>query len=309
MKQLIIGLYTILTVTIANNRFYLARMLGCRSELELRDFFIKKKKTLLDGGQFIFMPRENLKHRLLYITITKDEKENYIEFYKNISKIPIVSQLFFITYSSSKHWKDCNFNARIDGKIVNIKIPQPNFTVYGFKNGKFEKSRIEKIVDNFEKKNSLSFGRQKENKLSYLSKYAIDSVESVYSNRFFLDVILREYRKGMIDFDGILKKDENYLLLESKEKDAGGNEGDKYFGWDSRRLPWYLYIKNVSGLETFYVIREVDNQTDRNFVDWRCISLNDFSESASWLSESGGGGNVGTITCPVGAFKSLKELL
>src|SRR3990167_4004145 len=259
MKQLIIGLYTILTVTIANNRFYLARMLGFRSELELRDFFIKKKKTLLDGGQFIFMPRENLKHRLLYITITKDEKEN--------------------------------------------------FTVYGFKNGKFEKSRIEKIVDNFEKKNSLSFGRQKENKLSYLSKYAIDSVESVYSNRFFLDVILREYRKGMIDFDGILKKDENYLLLESKEKDAGGNEGDKYFGWDSRRLPWYLYIKNVSGLETFYVIREVDNQTDRNFVDWRCISLNDFSESASWLSESGGGGNVGTITCPVGAFKSLKELL
>ena len=112
----------------------------------------------------------------------------------------------------------------------------------------------------------------------------------------------------MIDFDGITRRNNEFWLLESKEKDPGGDEDTQYFGWDSRRLAWYLYLQNCCGLQTIYIIRQVNNQEERQFVDWKYITLNDFAASASWLSESGGGGGSGTITAPLAAFKRLDDL-
>ena len=112
----------------------------------------------------------------------------------------------------------------------------------------------------------------------------------------------------MIDFDGIIERTDQFWLVESKEKDAGGNEGEPYFGWDSRRLAWYLYLQNCCGLKTLYIIRQVNNQEERRFVDWKYITLDDFAVSASWLSERGGGGGSGTITAPLTAFNRLNDL-
>jgi len=130
----------------------------------------------------------------------------------------------------------------------------------------------------------------------------------MYANRFFLDVLLRDRRKGMIDFDGILKRNNEFWLLESKEKDPARRGNTQYFGWDSRRLAWYFYVQNCCGLKTLYIVRQVNNQEERMFVDWKYIRLNDFAASASWLSESGGGGGSGTITAPLAAFDRLDNL-
>jgi hypothetical protein len=112
----------------------------------------------------------------------------------------------------------------------------------------------------------------------------------------------------MIDFDGIINDNENFTVIETKEKDVlkvGTNRADWLFGWDSRRLSWYLYLKDQLGLNSTYIIREVDNQTERRLVAWKRISLSEFCECASWLSEHSGGGGSGTITAPYLKFNEF----
>jgi len=310
MPQLIDNLHQILTTTIANPRFYFARMLGFRSELEIQKYFSERGEIFLEGGQFLFCRKEMTKNRLVYITVANDDYSEYLDFYKKIASLPMVKEYYFISYSESGEWGSCDFKIKRDGTATEIEIAEPNFKFFKFDGDNFIECNKEDIVTNLEEKtNTLSCCKQKENKLQYIQGYSLAAIDNVYANRFFLDVFLRKYKKGMIDFDGIIKKDEDFYLLESKEKDPAGQGDKRYFGWDSRRLAWYLYLKWHSGLKTIYIIRQVNNQTERRFVDWKYITLDDFAESASWLSESGGGGGSGTMTAPFAAFKKLDDLV
>jgi hypothetical protein len=54
--------------------------------------------------------------------------------------------------------------------------------------------------------------------------------------------------------------------MEIKEKDrAKSKEG---FGMDTARLADMLYISDKLKLPYYYIVKEVDNQKDRNFIDW-----------------------------------------
>ena len=83
------------------------------------------------------------------------------------------------------------------------------------------------------------------------------------------------------------------------------DESEWHFGWDSRRIGWYMHLKMELGLDTRYVIREINNQTDRQFVKWKCIDMNMFRKCASWLAERAGGGGGGTISAPYKAFVDI----
>jgi len=309
MKNLVDGLHQILTTTISQKRFYFARMLGFRSELELQKYFIRKNIDFLDGGQFLFGKKINTRNRLVYVTVSSDDKSKYTDLYQKIASFPIVEDLYFISYSPNKDWESVDFEVKCDNKKEKIRIPSPDFCYYKFNKNVFIKGNLNDIYNNFEVKAIKSCAQQKENKLDYLMEYSEDIIKNIYSNRFFLDVLLRDYKKGMIDFDGIINREDNLYLLESKEKDPAGQDDSQYFGWDSRRLSWYLYLRIFSGIKTLYVIRQVNNQTERIFVDWKYISLEDFAKSASWLSESGGGGGAGTITVPTSAFGRLDDFI
>ncbi|MBL7045517.1 MAG: hypothetical protein ISR99_00595 [Parcubacteria group bacterium] len=310
MNDLIEGLYNILTDTISNKRFYSARSLGFRAELKLFTYFGNRNNEILDGGQFLFGNRnESHQHNLIYVTVSDTEQDDYIQFYKKLSVFPLVKEMYFIKYSSNEDWGRTIFKVKDENEnIIEIQIPKPNFTYYKYENDVFSPCTLEDITSKFERKSGERHSAKKTNELAYLSEFSQNIIRGVYSNRFFLDVLLGGYKKGMIDFDGILKSEGRFILLESKEKDRGGENPNQFFGWDSRRFPWYLYLQLTTGMQVLYVIREVNNQVDREFVDWMYIEMEDFAKSASWLSETGGGGGSGTITVPVGAFKKLDDL-
>lgn len=306
------GLYKILTSKIAPNRFYGARCRGFRSEIAFAILARKRGWNLLDGGQCLFtsanwpIKKEN---SIVYVTVSSDSPKRYIDFYSLLSKLSIFLDGFFVSFKKPDKWsyKEIEIKNR-KNKRIQTNIPKPKFNILKFSNGKFRKSKISKITDLFPTKEIRVCAKKGKNDLRYITRYGLKNLALIYSNRFFLDIELGGFKKSMIDFDGIIQDGSNFTAVETKEKDAlkeTSNKNDWYFGWDSRRLGWYLYLKEQIGLDSLYVIREVANQTSRNFVAWKGISLKEFCECASWLSEHGGGGGSGTITAPYLKFRKL----
>ena len=311
------NLYKILTTTIANTRLYRSRTLGFRSELEFVRDFIKTDQNFLSGGQFLFGKNrnENVNDRqLIYVTVSTESLERYVDFYKELKKFPLCGRLFFLQCNTTpQNWGKIDFRMKgVDNEqIIEEEILEPTFTCYEFQEDQFVVKEIEEIRDELEDKinNSSCAVRKERDIFNYLEIYSEDELAQIYTNRFFLDVLLRDKKKGMIDIDGIWFNSESYKLIELKEKDAGPRNRattiqDKwYFGWDSRRIAWYLFILATTGMSTIYALREVNNQTQRNFVAWKYMLLEEFARNASWGVDTGP-----TMTAPYNLFQNLETL-
>jgi len=305
--EIITGLYQILTSKIAANRFYNARCRGFRSELELP---LKAREIgwdLLDGGMCFFTRQNwpaNKDNSIVYVTVSADDAQRYVGFYQNLSRLSVLDSAYFIEIGARDSWTVINIPVKNENQErVDLQIPQPVFTVKKFVNGAFQHSSIAAIITHFPAitGNGIVCRCKSRDGLNYIEQYPVNDLAKAYSNRFFLAITLGRVSKGMIDFDGILNENGNFSLIETKEKDPiqpSDNRDNWLFGWDSRRISWYLYLKNEIGLDAHYVVREVNNQTDRVLVAWKKISLEQFCKSASWLSEHSGGGGSGTITAP-----------
>jgi hypothetical protein len=313
--KLVEDLHKILTSSIAQLRFYKARVTGFRSELEFSKVALEKKLNLLDGGQFLFSNiEENLPENfIVYITVTDDNHEKYTDFYSKLSALNVVRNLFFIKINDIDEWNIIKIKIKDEtNRLIESDILNPSFSVLRFNSGDWVNSNLNDIEKLFvQKKRDIVCSWKTFEPFSYLNSYSVQELKKIYCNRFMLDISLGDVNKGMIDIDGILKENENYTLIETKEKDPikdSSQPSDKnkwFFGWDSRRLSWYLYLKLNLGFNTWYVIREVDNQTQRNFVGWRKINIDRFCQCTSWLSERAGGGGGGTIVTPYIAFTDL----
>ena len=252
--QIVDGIYEILTSTIANNRFFEARARGFRSEIEFENYVKSKKLKILKGGQFLFRERDAAGfHRLVYVTITFSDKANYISLYKKISELPIITDLFFIQLDDLDNWTTCQIpTSRRKGIVQTTQIPCPSFEIFKFDSSKFISSDITEIQNLFPVKTSSTICSRKTNFYNYLVNYPEEDIAEIFANRYFLDVLLRNHKKGMIDFDFIIENKQGFIAVETKEKDAGGTGNSKYFGWDSRRLSWYLYLKQ-KGSDWLYI--------------------------------------------------------
>ena len=87
--------------------------------------------------------------------------------------------------------------------------------------------------------------------------------------------------RQIIDLDGFIIKNDKIMLVEIKEKSPiigkdPVNLVDWRYGWDSRRILWYLYILKKTKLSVLYNVRQIDNRIDRNFVQWDSIFIDDF---------------------------------
>ncbi len=314
--DLVDNLYKILTSSIANTRFFSARSKGFRAELEYAAKIKSESAEVLEAGQFIVSKKESdesPENYIFYMTITNDDKGKYLEFYKVISKLPEMQNLFFIEVGDISEWGTVEITTK-EGtsatKKIQVTIPKPNLIVYVYNNGRWVQSDFDEIKKMLVKK-SQRIARNKENHLSYLQNYDMGDLANVYCNRFVLDVELGRYSKGMMDFDHIVIEDGKFIAIETKEKDPIGKKKfpeDKtkwHFGWDSRRIGWYMHLKMELGLDTRYVIREINNQIDREFVKWKRIDMDRFRRCASWLAERAGGGGGGTISAPYSAFVDI----
>jgi len=107
-----------------------------------------------------------------------------------------------------------------------------------------------------------------------------------------------KYFKGIpSDIDGIrLDQNSNFIFYEVKEKDLSKSE-PVGFGIDVQRLDDCLALAKRFGVEYRYVVRHVNNQTDREFVDWRVITFDKFNEltDRNNIKEGGTGMNTAGI--------------
>ena len=313
---LVDNLYKILTSSIANTRFFNARSKGFRAELEYAKKIKSEGVDFLDAGQFVVSTKEqdeSPENYLFYMTITNHDKESYNKFYEQISKLHELKKMFFIEVGDPSQWgeKEITVNDEENRNKIQVNILKPSLTVYRYDEGRWASSDFNEIKQLIIKSDVERIAKNKENHLSYLLDYDMDELINVYCNRYVLDVELRGYNKGMMDFDLIIVEDGKYMAVETKEKDPIGKRDypsdptQWAFGWDSRRIGWYLHLTMELGLNVRYVIREVNNQTEREFVKWKKIDMEKFRRCASWLAERAGGGGGGTISAPYSAFDTI----
>lgn len=315
-NKLVYDLYKILTSSIADTRFFSARSRGFRAELEYNKKIRGGGTVFLDAGQFVVSNKgrvESPENRLFYMTVTSDSKERYLEFYAMLARMPEIKKLFFVEIGGADTWGTVEIKIKDGSNRENItaSILKPSLNVYRFDSNRWVSSSFDEIKGLVAKSNGERVAKNKENSLSYLLEYEVSDLASVYCNRYVLDVELGGYNKGMMDFDLIVVEDGKYVAVEVKEKDPIGkkdhpdDEKQWAFGWDSRRIGWYMHLKMEIGLDTRYVIREVNNQVERRFVKWKKIDMGKFRLCASWLAERAGGGGGGTISAPYIAFDSI----
>lgn len=299
------NLYLILTSTTSLPDLYTKRCGGFRNEKEIEDLLRTKGYQLIDGGQLIFVKKNNQseENKIFYYTVTTDEIDNYTDLYKRLSQMEEIKRLFFIKVNDA-NWSTVDITVKNgNGERKSETIPKPNMTVYEFVNENWNTSTFSEISHEMSEKSASVCKAKDSQVLDYMRTWNPEELKKVYCNRYVLDVELNRYKKNMMDFDAMILHDGNYVAIESKEKDPIGkwtktddgngnitetentDTSNWSFGWDTRRYSWYYYLKSKTGLDTWFLIREVDNQTNRNFVKWKKIDIEKFSRCAVWHFE------------------------
>ena len=263
-------------------RFYQARAKGFKNEIEF-DYVLKNKGIeTIDAGQCLFVKKRgnNLENKILYVTVSDDDKSKYVKLYEKMNELHEIKKLFFVEIGNIETWETIDLTVKNSkDEKTSRQILKPKFTLFEFNDSKWIKSEFDVLNDMLER-TKLRTAKKKNNEyFQYLKKYSIKELMKIYCNRYFLDVQLESYSKGMIDFDHIVQDGNVYKFVETKEKDPmkddkNPSDTTKWaFGWDSRRFSWYMYLKLQLGIDTDYVIREIDNQKDRNLVGWKKSTL------------------------------------
>lgn len=113
------------------------------------------------------------------------------------------------------------------------------------------------------------------------------------------------------DVDGLFWGEQLTYPIEVKEKTRANDRtiGD-FFGIDVGPFVKLAYYAAKRGnLHSLFVVREIDNQEDRNLVAWRYITFDNLAQYASWVFRAGGqsmtGGRSATVRVPADQFRVL----
>ena len=123
-----------------------------------------------------------------------------------------------------------------------------------------------------------------------LKRFIFDDVLDVYVQRVFFDGFIGLRRRhGMLsDIDMItIRQNGTMNFLEVKEKDLARNGS---FGMDVHRINELVMLSNVTQTPVYYIVKQINNQTDREFIAWRSIEIHSFNENAARHTVNGGFG-------------------
>jgi len=318
MKQQIVELHKLIASSIRIPHSYLRRARGFISELKFKQKCEKEKIDYLDGGWIFFKGgRLTEEKQAIYTTTTSDSPDRYVGFYDEFSKCPLIKRLFFFKIIPAEKWGKVKIKAN---KHEELEIPEPLFEIYEFKNKKFVSSKLNDFIDFFPKIKEPLFYRidTKDIKLlEYLDEFSDKELNELHCSRFIVDYLLKGRDIGYsMDFDGIIIEDKKYYVVETKEKDPGPSDRDKvpkelwFFGWDTLRMVWYLYLIKTTNLNCYNAIMEINNQKDRKLVAWKRCELLKLCRSINYSSTVAGGVGMGpgkgsTTIAPYSAFEKF----
>lgn len=333
-SELIDGLYGLMcTATssvsdsrVENNDYFKRRVLGFRAEIEFEELINEMPGSVfLEGGQFIskkITGNEDDKNKFIYTTISSDDPEKYLTLYETISSWDEVDLLVYIKINEN-NWQyvDLLVKEASGGDPTIKKILKPNFSFFRFDsvNLAFEEidDEFSVILDRFDENSRRPsiFPLRKREQFDYFEQYSTNVLSKIYATRYFLDVVLRKASgRQIIDLDGfIMKPSGSLVLVEVKEKSPIMNNSlDKMtwqYGWDSRRILWYLYLLKNIQMSALYCVRQINNRDERKFVQWDTIFIEDFLHGVSWSNSRAGGGGEDTLLAPYSFFRRIEQNL
>lgn len=122
-----------------------------------------------------------------------------------------------------------------------------------------------------------------------------------------------KYMCEMSDIDGIFWGQQYTYPLEIKEKTAATDSkvGD-YFGIDvGPFVKLAFYAAKKGNLHSLFFVREINNTTNRNLLNWWFITFDKLAQYASWVSVGGGrnmqGGSSTVVKIPKSEFSLLNK--
>jgi len=122
------------------------------------------------------------------------------------------------------------------------------------------------------------------------------------------------YMAEVSDIDGILWGQEHTYPLEIKEKTpAEDRKLGEYFGLDvGPFVKLAFYAAKRGNLHSIFVVREINNEDDRELVEWRYITFEVLAQYASWVFGGGGknmqGGPSSVVKIPKSRFRVLDRM-
>ncbi len=331
---------TAVDAKVENNDYFKRRVLGFRAEIEFEEF-VKTfpKVNFLEGGQLISLKLsglENEKNKFIYTTVDTVEPDVYIQIYSLMSNWDEVDKLFYVKLSD-ENWSEENFQVVTaskktskNGKEKKVRLETedsilcPSFEFYEFNRNlkNFTKTHTQNFscITNClpaKQKKVTKFELRKRDQFNYLKEYKLEILLKIYAKRYFIDNVLSKFNKNLIDLDGFIQSGNDLVLVEIKEKSPAvpnieGKKNDKKYwtyGWDSRRILWYLYLQKKITLSVLYNVRQIDNRSSRTFIQWDSLSIDDFLAGISWSASRGGGGGEDTLMAPYLYFKRLEDIL
>jgi hypothetical protein len=115
----------------------------------------------------------------------------------------------------------------------------------------------------------------------------------------------RIYMAEISDIDGFFLGNQFTHLLEVKEiTPADSADMGQYFGLDvGPFVKLAFYAAKRGNLHLLFVVREINNEIDRNLVQWLFITFDDLARYASWGSQSGDDFSI--VCIPKAEFRPL----
>jgi len=117
-----------------------------------------------------------------------------------------------------------------------------------------------------------------------------------------------EFMAEISDIDGIFWGERHTYPVEIKEKSAArDNDMGEWFGLDvGPFVKLAFYAAKKENLHSIFVVREVDNTEERNFIGWWYITFDTLAQYAGWTPRGGGpsmgGGRSAVVRIPKSAF-------
>lgn len=137
---------------------------------------------------------------------------------------------------------------------------------------------------------------------SLADEFTKEHLRVTFQNRFYCE---------MSDIDGILWGQQHTYPLEIKEKTAAQDSklGD-FFGLDvGPFVKLAFYAAKKGNLHSLFFVKEIDNTTNRNLINWWFITFDKMALYASWIPLSGGtnmrGGGSTVVKIPKAEFMAV----
>ncbi len=322
-EEILNNLHTVVSHNVIGDKQCFARYKGFRSELFIHSEVSKNPESqLLKGGVFISMNPDSSSSldECIYYVIVNNEVSiiDYIPIFSKIKRLN-PQHMFIVRYSNKFEIKSV-----MTYKDITVSLPVPDFQIYEFNKSdeKFELkgNDIRMLKDCF----TEEIERKRNSYPVYDStkEWLIDNIKNVdnsvlldlYVDRLIFDGFLGfSIIKGKpSDIDLISKRADGINFIEIKEKDLP-KKAKQGFGLDIPRIKDFQRIQQTTGCKYYLFVRQIDNQTDRNLIQWRYILIEDFIKNIKdQIPVEGGTGmrsinsSNPTLICGLEKFKDAK---